>query len=393
MDKQISKLKNSNFIIGFVLFVQIVGMVLFFRSSNHLQSASIQKINSLVEEVGQLKEENLFLSKQLQIQGDQGNANTITIENVLKKIPQNLSDSELQKNLSNYQQFLISEKSRLESEKDKLHNQLNQSKEQISQLKETKELANAFKSLNEKLYTVLILGENQKLTDTIMLAVVDTQKEKVSLISIPRDLYFEGRKINEYYEFYGIDKISSIVEKITGIQPDKHIVFNFKSFTDLVDSLGGVDIDVDKKIVDNSYPTSDKKYKVVTFDVGLQKMDGERALEYARSRKSTSDFDRSERQQKIIIALKEKLKSEGVLTNIQFLIQTYENISSNFTSNFTALEAIQAFDSYKNYQISAGNVLSNENFLYSTKSTTGQSILLPKSGNYLELQQKILEII
>lgn len=393
MDKQISKLKNSNFIIGFILFVQIIGMVLFFRTSNQLQSASIQKINALVDEVGQLKEENLFLSQQLQIQEDQGNVNTVTIENVLKNVPQNLSDGELQKNLKNYQQFLISEKDRLESEKVKLNNQLNQNKEQISQLKETKKMANTFKSLNEKLFTILILGENQKLTDTIMLAVVDTEKEKVSLISIPRDLYFEGRKINEYYEFYGINKIYSIVEKITGIQPDKHIVFNFKSFTDLVDSLGGVDIEVDKKIVDNSYPTSDKKYKMVSFDVGLQKMDGERALEYARSRKSTSDFDRSERQQKIIIALKEKLKSEGVLTNIQFLVQTYENISSNLTSNLTVLEAIQAFDSYKNYQISAGNVLSNENFLYSTKSTTGQSILLPKSGNYLELQQKILEII
>lgn len=393
MDKQISKLKNINFIIGFILVVQIIGMVLFFRSSNQLHSASIQKINSLIDEVGQLKDENLVLSQQLQIQEDQSDANTLTIENVLKNVPQNLSDGELQKNLKNYQQFLMSEKNRLESEKSQLNNQLNQSKEQISQLKETKELASTFQSLNEKLYSVLILGENQKLTDTIILAVVDTEKEKVSLISIPRDLYFEGRKINEYYEFYGIDKISTIVEKITGIKPDKHIVFNFKSFTDLVDSLGGVDIEVDKKIVDNSYPTSDKKYKVVTFEPGLQKMDGERALEYARSRKSTSDFDRSERQQKIIIALKEKLKSAGVLTNIQFLVQTYENISSNFSSNLTALEAIQAFDSYKNYQISAGNVLSNENFLYSSKSTTGQSILLPKSGNYLDLQQKILEII
>lgn len=393
MDKQISKLKNTNFIIGFILVVQVIGMILFFRSSNQLHSASIQKINALVDEVGELKEENLVLSQQLQIQEDQSNANTLTIENVLNNVPKNLSDSELQKNLKDYQQFLISEKGRLESEKTQLNNQLNQSKQQISQLKESKELSNTFKSLNEKLYTILILGENQKLTDTIILAVVDSEKEKVSLISIPRDLYFEGRKINEYYEFYGAEKISSTVKEITGLEPDKYIVFNFQSFIDLIDSLGGVDIEVDKKIVDNSYPTTDKKYKVVTFESGLQKMDGARALEYARSRKSTSDFDRSARQQKIMIALKEKLKSVGVLTNIQFWVQTYENISSNFSTNLTALEAIQAFDSYKNYQISAGNILSNENFLYSSKSTTGQSILLPKSGNYLDLQQKILEII
>jgi anionic cell wall polymer biosynthesis LytR-Cps2A-Psr (LCP) family protein len=122
-------------------------------------------------------------------------------------------------------------------------------------------------------------------------------------------------------------------------------------------------------------------------------MDGARALEYARSRKSTSDFDRSLRQQKIIISLKEKIKSLNVMNNIQLYINAYQSLSANLDSDLNILDGIQMFEKYKNFQISAGNILDNQNFLYSSKSLTGQFILLPKDQSFQDFQQKILEII
>jgi LCP family protein required for cell wall assembly len=115
------------------------------------------------------------------------------------------------------------------------------------------------------------------------------KKQKTSLISIPRDLYYEGRKINEYYKFYGIEKTIKVIQKISGIKADKYIRFNFDSFTDLIDSIEGIDISIDQKLIDNSYPNGNLGYKTVVFNPGLEKMNGQRALEYARSRKISKD--------------------------------------------------------------------------------------------------------
>lgn len=392
--KQISKLKISSYILGLILVIQVIGTVFYFRSSNVLHSVSLQKIDSLINEIGDLKNENQFLNQKLNERAEENQLNEETLQQLyLESSTQQQSQKELQKGLASYQDFLLGERKRLSDQTNDLNNQLNQKDQQINTLEQTKENQKQFQDLNDKLYGVLLLGTNQRLTDSIQLAVVDTDKQKTTLVSIPRDLYYDGRKINEYYEFYGIEKISEIIQKITGVAVDKYVTFNFQSFQDLIDSIGGVDVDVEKKLVDNSYPTNNFGYKTVVFNPGLQKMNGQVALEYARSRHSTSDFDRSKRQQQIIIAIKQKLESLGILKNVEFYVTAFQSLQQNLKTDFNILEALQVFDQYKGYQLYAGNVLSNENFLYSSKSISGQSILLPKNGSFVDFQKKLLEII
>lgn len=394
MDKQISKLKFYSFVFGFILLVQIIGMVFFFRTSNTIHSTNTKKIDSLINEVGTLKNENLILSQQLTEEKTANQLNEQTLRKLYLEFTSNQSNQKsLQESLNNYKIFLEGERRKLTAANSLLSNQLDQQSSQISQLKQVKETEKSFTDVNEKTYSVLLLGENQRLTDTILLAIVNPEKQKTTLVSIPRDLYYDGRKINEYYQFYGIEKTSEVIQKVSGIKIDKYVKFNFDSFEELVDTLGGIDITIDKQITDKSYPTGNFGYKTVVFNPGTEKMDGQRALEYVRSRKSTNDFDRSLRQQKVIIAIKEKIQSLGLFSNLDLYVTAFQNIQDNLDTNFNILEALQTFDQYKGYQLYAGNILSNENFLYSSKSVTGQSILLPKNGSYLGFQQKLLEII
>jgi anionic cell wall polymer biosynthesis LytR-Cps2A-Psr (LCP) family protein len=83
---------------------------------------------------------------------------------------------------------------------------------------------------------------------------------------------------------------------------------DFAGLEMMIDAIGGIDIDVPEAIVDYSYPLSENVIGLLRIEKGMQHMDGKTALQYARSRHSTSDFDRSDRQQQILQALKDKMQ-------------------------------------------------------------------------------------
>jgi hypothetical protein len=94
-----------------------------------------------------------------------------------------------------------------------------------------------------------------------------------------------------------------------------HVVkVDFIGFVQAVDAIGGIDIVVPQDLVDTEYPADETSYTTFAISAGPQHLDGETALKYARSRHSTSDFDRSARQQQILQAIADKVKNEGILT-------------------------------------------------------------------------------
>lgn len=167
-------------------------------------------------------------------------------------------------------------------------------------------------------------------TDTIVVAGLDPEDRGAAMLSIPRDLqlpipgYGEDRinTANVYGYLYdypggGPALLRSTVEANFGIPIDGYLMLDFGAFEDLVDALGGIEVDVQEPLHDTRYPDPRPRdphaYKTIHFDAGLQHMDGQRALEYARSRMSTSDFDRARRQQQILLALREKALSLGAV--------------------------------------------------------------------------------
>ncbi len=201
------------------------------------------------------------------------------------------------------------------------------------------------------LTNILLLGKGDAghdgidLTDTIMIASIDpTATKSVVLLSIPRDLYLLKTqnmgvgKINTMYRDYKTSLIRSGKTKeeagnlamkemgdelgrALGIQIHQVIMVDFAGFIQAVDAIGGVDVEVSEDLVDTEYPADEDSYTTFEIKAGPQHLDGETALKYARSRHSTSDFDRSRRQQQILHALGDKLKSAGMLTKPNQILQ------------------------------------------------------------------------
>ena len=156
-------------------------------------------------------------------------------------------------------------------------------------------------------------------TDSIMLAGLQPSRVRVSLLSIPRDLFIDvpgygEQRINAVNVLgemeapgSGPDLLAQGIANSFGIQPDRYVRLNFQAFTDLIDAVGGVDINVERTIVDYQYPTADYGTIELRFEPGMQHMDGERALQYARTRHGDDDYQRAARQQQVLTALSLKL--------------------------------------------------------------------------------------
>jgi len=165
-------------------------------------------------------------------------------------------------------------------------------------------------------------------TDTILIVTVDPDGEAAGMLSIPRDLQvtipgYGDDRINtaNVYGYRAADPeagpalLRATIEGNFGIPIDGYVMVDFSVFVKIVDALGGIEVDVPKTLHDTRYPDprpgDPYAFKTVHFDAGLQHMDGTLAIEYARSRMSTTDFDRAKRQQLILLAIRNKALNLG----------------------------------------------------------------------------------
>lgn len=231
---------------------------------------------------------------------------------------------------------------------------------------------------------ILLLGvgggthEGPDLTDTIMFTSINQDSNKVTFVSIPRDLWVPDLKgkINSAYakgeqkrKGGGLVLTKAVVEKIIDQPIDYVVKVDFDGFIKAIDYVGGLDIDVERAFDDLQYPIEEKReelcdhsleeateliatmeativfpcrYEHVHFDKGVQHMDGKRALIFVRSRYATgaegTDFARSMRQQKIIKAFRDKIFSAGTLLNPVTLVNLYNTVSQSITTDIEPKE-------------------------------------------------------
>ncbi len=161
-------------------------------------------------------------------------------------------------------------------------------------------------------------------TDTMMLVRVSSKKRSVSIVSIPRDskVYLGGGsqvgKINSAHAIGGAEYAVETVEESFGIPVDGYIVANFSGVRELVDTIGGIDLHVEKRM-----RYRDRTANLhIDFQPGMQHLDGKRAEEYLRFRHDElGDIGRIRRQQKFITAVAKKLKDPWVLTKLPKLVE------------------------------------------------------------------------
>jgi len=296
----------------------------------------------------------------------------------------------------------------------------------INQIKHLVESAETqLKGETDDRINILLLGIGGKnhdgglLTDTIMLASLKPSENKLSLLSIPRDLAVpvEGmgwRKINSVNAYAeqktpgsGGLAISQTVSDIFQIPIDYYVTVDFTGFAKIIDDLGGIKIDVENTFDDYKYPILgnedgdwNQRWKHLHIEKGIQTMNGELALKYVRSRHALgvegSDFARSRRQQKVLEAVKEKVMSLNILFKPTMISKIISDINENYSSNLKIWEIIKLWGMVKNIKSAniTTRVLDNSpsGLLIDTIGEDGAYLLSPRSGDFSEIKYLVNNI-
>ena len=208
--------------------------------------------------------------------------------------------------------------------------------------------------------TIMVLGVDRREdggdqnADVIILVKLDLIAKSIQAVSIPRDLLVTipnhgEAKINGAYNIgvqehpdhpaAGVAMMRDTIEDNFGVIIDDYVLLDFQGFEAAIDAVGGVEVTVPYRIVDDAYPTDDYGTEVVTFEPGVQEMDGETALKYARTRNVDSDDGRRERQADILLALFDEAKDLGSITKANSIIIA---LGDSVQTSFPAGPAVDA---------------------------------------------------
>lgn len=182
--------------------------------------------------------------------------------------------------------------------------------------------------------TIMIMGVDERdddvgRSDTLMVATIDPKKNQAALLSIPRDtrVKIKGNgwdKINAAYAYGGEKLTQRTVEDFLGVNMDHYIIINPKSFQKIIDAIGGVDIDVEKRMYYED-PWDDDGGLLIDLKPGRQHMDGKTAVTYVRYRDEEGDLGRVRRQQKFMKACMDKIVSPSIILKLPTVISEVMN--------------------------------------------------------------------
>lgn len=159
-------------------------------------------------------------------------------------------------------------------------------------------------------------------SDTLFVVMLDTKENNASLLSIPRDTMVKipehgWDKINHAFAYGGYKLTQKTVEEFLGIRINHYVVIDFKGFKDLVDAMGGIDINVEKDM----YYADPYDNLVIDLAQGEQHLNGEKAIEYVRYRDEEGDIGRIKRQQHFMAAVYKKVTSPEIILHLPSLLK------------------------------------------------------------------------
>ena len=180
---------------------------------------------------------------------------------------------------------------------------------------------------NEKIVNILLVGQDnatakrRSRTDSMILCTINTETKTLTMTSFMRDLYvkipgYADQRLNVPYVLGGFKKLYQTLEYNFGVEVDYGIAVNFSSFKQVIDAVGGVDVELSK--AEAKYLNKRMDWSLVE---GVNHLDGEQALEYSRIRKIDSDFNRTKRQRMVLKAVVNSAK-ELPLTELYALVET-----------------------------------------------------------------------
>jgi len=252
-------------------------------------------------------------------------------------------------------------------------------------------------------FTVLMLGLDKRpnqqgtafRTDSMMLISLDPTTGSIGILSIPRDLYVEIppdtvvgsgyglQRVNTAYYLgelarpgYGAALAMQTVQYNLGIRVHDYVVYDFEAIIRLIDAVGGVQINVLTPISDPLYPDMYGGYEPLYIRAGMQQMDGALALKYARTRHSSSDIHRAQRQQEVMMALRQKILSTDLVPSLLAQVPSlWAGLDRHISSGLSLEQLIQLLLYAKDIQTFRQGVI---DYRYVTDVMwQGQAVLVP----------------
>ncbi len=254
-----------------------------------------------------------------------------------------------------------------------------------------------FGDADEERINVLLMGIDRRpgepfisRTDTMMVLSVNRRDNTASLLSIPRDLYVvipdRGRdRINTAFVYGaqgnnpagGAQLAMATVEYNLGINVDHYFMVDFNAFIEVIDTLGGITVEVPYDINDPTFPDMNYGYDPLYIPAGTHQFDGYTALRYARTRHQDSDFHRAQRQQQVLMAIRDKALSLGIDDLILRAPLLYQQIHDGIRTDLSLEQLIQLANIAKG--IPSENInraVLDHNYVTSYTTPGGASVLV-----------------
>lgn len=243
-------------------------------------------------------------------------------------------------------------------------------------------------------------GEN--LSDTNIILSIDTRNNQVAIISIPRDLRvkipeYGYSKINNAHAQGGVKGAKQVYEESFGVPIHYYVKANFSGLKQVVDAVGGVDVENKTMLYDPEYPCDNNQYRACGFKLaaGKHHLDGKTALKYVRCRKGTcgDDFGRAERQQQVMESIRSRATSAGVVANPVALGKLVDAAGKNIETDLSVNNLLRLNQLTKDadpskvirivFNIEPGG------FLVSSGTS---SDLVPEAGDFSEIKAFVKEV-
>lgn len=271
---------------------------------------------------------------------------------------------------------------------------------------------------NEDRINILLLGiggpghEGPYLSDTNIILSIRPSANQVAMVSVPRDLAakINGhglKKINNANAFgeaaepgSGGEYARKIFEETFNISIPYYARVDFSAFKELIDSVGGIIVNVERPFTDASFPDNNDSLQTVSFTAGPQQMNGERALIFARSRHGNngegSDFARTKRQQLVLAAFKKKILSAGTFLNPITLQKVISSLTKHISTNLDFGQLMFLVNMAKDIDSHEIKTLvlddSPNGLLKPLIGPDGAYLLTPKTDSYADINSAILNI-
>ena len=230
-------------------------------------------------------------------------------------------------------------------------------------------------------------GEQRQRSDSMIILSINKNTKQMTMVSIMRDLYvqipgYSDNRINSAYAFGGFELLDATIEQNFGVVIDYNVEVNFNGFKDIVDKVGGIDVDLTEEEVE--YMNSAKfvhtmNYKgKQNFKAGTNHLDGAQALCYARIRRVGDDFARTQRQRTIIQTVYKKAKEESWTK----LLGIYESVADDLTTDMDPLQLVSiAFSGYDMGLDSLNSYRVPSDGSYRNETINRMMVLVPKDWN------------